>query len=180
MRATMRARDDEAQLAASAAKGDARAFEQLVLMHEARVRSYLARVVGAADADDVAQDAFVKAWLALPRRRDDGRFAPWLMSIAWTAGLDHLRKRRRGEARDHAWHEAGDGESHPPGTARIELERALSALDPKERSALVLTEGHGWSHSEAAGIMGVPLGTLKSAALRAKAKVLAALEGGDA
>lgn len=169
--------DGEAQLAASAAKGDARAFEQLVLMHEARVRSYLARVVGPADADDVAQDAFVKAWLGLPRRRDDSRFGAWLMAVAWNVGLDHLRKARRGQARDFAWHEAGNGESPPPGTARIELERALAALEPNERSALVLTEGHGWSHSEAAGIMGVPLGTLKSTVLRARNKVLAALNG---
>ena len=149
-------------------------------MHEARVRSYLARVVGPGDADDVAQEAFVKAWLGLPRRRDDARFGAWLLAIAWNVGLDHLRKSRRGQARDFAWHQAGDGESHPPGTARIELERALAALELNERSALVLTEGHGWSQSEAARIMGVPLGTLKSIALRAKSKVLAALDGGHA
>ena len=181
MRATMLAtRDDEAQLAAGAAQGDARAFDQLVLMHEARVRSFLSRVVGHADAEDVAQEAFVKAWLALPRRRSEARFASWLLAIAWNVALDHLKQTRRSRTRDAAWHALGGVEHRPDGTARIELERALARLSVHERAVLVLTEGHGWSQSEAAGILGMPLGTLKSAALRAKTKVLAAIDGGRA
>ena len=179
MRATMLAnRDDETQLAASAARGDARAFDRLVLIHEARVRSFLARLVGHADAEDAAQEAFVKAWLALPRRRSEARFEPWLLAIAWNVALDHLKRVRRAGARDAAWHAVGEVPHRPEGTARIELERALAHLSVDERAALVLTEGHGWSQSEAAGILGVPLGTLKSAAQRARTKMLAAIEGG--
>ena len=181
MRATMPANhDDEAQLAADAAHGDTRAFDRLVLMHEARVRSFLARVVGRADAEDVAQEAFVRAWLALPRRRLQARFEPWLLAIAWNVALDYLKRTRRAAARDLAWHAVSEVEDRPAGTARIEVERALARLSVGERAALVLTEGHGWSQSEAAGILGMQLGTLKSAALRAKRKVLAAIDGESA
>ena len=170
--------DDDAHLARLAARGDGGAFDRLVLLHEARVRSFLIRIVGRADADDVAQEAFVKAWVGLPRRREDAAFGAWLMRIAWTAALDHLRKTRRAQARDFAWQELREDHSRPPGTAQIEVERALAVLDVAERAALVLSEGHGWSHSEAAEILQMPLGTLKSMVRRAKAKVLAVLDGG--
>ena len=149
----------------------------LVITHEARLRAFLANVVGGTLADDVAQEAFVKAWLGLAQYRGEANFRTWLTSIAWRLGLDHLRRSGRDQARDTVWQELGEATVTSSGTARIELQRALASLTASERAALVLTEGHGWSQSEAAAILGVPLGTLKSTAARAKAKARAAIEG---
>jgi RNA polymerase sigma factor (sigma-70 family) len=115
-----------------------------------------------------AEVPVVQAWLALPRRRPEARFEPWLLAIAWNVALDFLKRTRRAAARDRAWHAVSEVEDPPAGTARIEVERALARLSVDERAALVLTAGHGWSQSEAAGILDMRLGTLKSAALRAK------------
>lgn len=147
----------------------------LVTRHEGRLRHFLARIVGAADADDVAQDALVKAWLALPAYRGEASVGAWLAGIGWRAALDHRRKSRRGAARDTAWHDAADTTVESAGAAPVELERALAALSDQERAALVLTHGHGWSHAEAAHILGLPLGTLKSLAARARDKARAAI-----
>ena len=149
--------DDEAALVARAAGGDRRAFAVLVARHQGRLRHFLARVVGTHAADDAAQDAFVKAWLALGRYRGEAGFGAWLAGIGWRAALD--LRRRAGET---AWHAERDEVAEGPGAARVELERALAAPTETERAALVLTHGHGWSHSETAAILGLPLGTLKS------------------
>jgi RNA polymerase sigma-70 factor (ECF subfamily) len=168
--------DEEPALLQRAARGDQAAFAALVARHEARLRHFLARIVGPADADDLAQEAFVKAWIALPRYRADASFGAWLTGIGWRAALDHIRRAKRTQARDQHWHGETDQSVHGPGSAHVELERALAALSEQERAALVLTHGHGWSHGEAAQILGLPLGTLKSLAARAKAKARAAIE----
>ena|GEM_PF-4596368 len=77
--------DDEAFLVARAAGGDRGAFAVLVARHEARLRHFLARVVGPHEADDAAQDAFLKAWLALDRYRGEAGFGAWLAGIGWRA-----------------------------------------------------------------------------------------------
>lgn len=169
--------NDEAALVDRACRGDRAAFAGLVATHEARVRQFVTRVVGPADADDVAQDALVKAWLSLGHYRAEGAFGAWLAGIAWRAALDHRRKAHRSAARDTAWSWERDVAADGPGAVPVELERALAALSDQERAALVLTHGHGWSHAEAARILGLPLGTLKSLALRARAKARAALDG---
>ena len=168
--------EGEPALIARALRGDQPAFAVLIARHEARLRHFVARVVGPGDADDIAQDALVKAWQSLPRYRAEASFASWLMGIGWRAALDHQRRAKRSAARDTAWHDHADHTIEGPGAAPVELERALASLSDTERAALVLTHGHGWSHGEAAVILGLPLGTLKSLAARAKAKARAAIE----
>lgn len=168
--------DREAAHLARAMRGDQAAFAVLVAAHEVRLRHFVGRIVGHADADDVAQDVLVKAWLALPRYRGESGFAAWLAGIGWRAALDYRRRAKRTGARDHAWHGETDRAVEGPGAARVELERALAALTYQERAALVLTHGYGWSHAEAAHILGVPLGTLKSLAARARDKARSAID----
>jgi RNA polymerase sigma-70 factor (ECF subfamily) len=148
----------------------------LVARHEGRLRHFLGRIVGPADADDVAQEALVKAWLSLPRYRGEATFPAWLAGIGWRAALDHKRRTQRSAARDTAWHREGEDSIESASAAPVELERALAALSDQERAALVLTFGQGYSHQQAANILDLPLGTLKSLAARAKAKARAAID----
>jgi RNA polymerase sigma factor (sigma-70 family) len=161
---------DDALLCRRAAGGDRAAFSLLVAAHEKRLRAFLAHAAGAELADELAQEAFVKAWQSLPGFRGEARFSSWICAIGWRCFLDHRRRegsesrRRESAAELVATHESG------PTGERLDLARALARLDPAERAALVLCDGHGWSHSEAASILRMPLGTLKGTVRRAKQK----------
>ncbi len=150
--------------------GDRAAFQLLVLRHEGRLRAFLARAAGC-DADDLAQETFVRAWQRAGDYRGQGSYAAWIMGIGWRLFLDQRRTARR-----RAELATGDDEAptatDPRGAsdAAIDADRVLAALSPPERAALTLCFGHGWSNGEAAEIMGLPLGTLKSLVLRGRAK----------
>ncbi len=162
--------DEDWALNQRVAGGDRAAFQLLVLRHEGRLRAFLARAAGS-DADDLAQEAFVRAWQRAGDYRGQGSYAAWIMGIGWRLFLDQRRTVRRRAAL------AADDDDAPTATdprgtsdAAIDADRVLAALSPPERAALTLCFGHGWSHGEAAAIMGLPLGTLKSLVLRGRAK----------
>ncbi|OHC98858.1 MAG: hypothetical protein A2885_17610 [Sphingopyxis sp. RIFCSPHIGHO2_01_FULL_65_24] len=165
------------------AGGDRAAFQLLVLRHEGRLRAFLSRAAGSdADGDDLAQEAFVRAWSRAGDYRGQGSYAAWVMGIGWRLFLDQRRtaKRREGlAARDED--AATSSNPHPATDAAIDAGRLLAPLSAQERAALTLCFGHGWSHGEAAEIMGLPLGTLKSLVLRGRAKAQKLIgEGGTA
>jgi len=153
--------EEDLALSRRAAGGDGAAFATLVEKHERALRAFLTRMAGAELADDIAQEAFVKAWRAAGQYDGRARYSTWLTRIAWRCRLDELRKAtpRSAEAR-----EAADS------NRSAEVNDILARLDDKERAALVLCDGHGWTHAEAAELLGMPLGTLKSVIARAKAK----------
>lgn len=157
--------DNEEDLALSrrAARGDSAAFAMLVEKHERPLRAFLLRTAGADIADDIAQEAFLKAWRAAGQYDGRARYATWLTSIAWRCRLDHLRRQRPVPVEEAVVSVGASAES-------AEVADLLGRLDQRERAALVLCKGHGWSHSEAAQLLGVPLGTLKSVVARAKQK----------
>jgi RNA polymerase sigma-70 factor (ECF subfamily) len=163
---------DEA-LARRAAAGDVAAFTALVRRHERRVRGFLVRLTRGDGAEDLAQETFLKAWRRAGSWRGEGSYEGWLLRIAWRLFLSRRRGRREEpvEAPD-----LGDfgGTDHD---VRIDVERALAALPERERAAALLCLGEGYSHSEAAGILDMPLGTLKSVVARARASLALALEG---
>jgi RNA polymerase sigma factor (sigma-70 family) len=167
---------DEHVLGRRAAAGDAAAFSALVRLHEARVRRFLARLSLGEGADDLAQETFVTAWRMRASWRGDGRYGAWLMRIAWTTFLGAHRAGVRRQQRDQFAHEAGEHTEAAAPDLRIDVASALAALDERERAAAMLCFAEGYSHKEAAAIMGVPLGTLKSIAARARARLLASLE----
>jgi RNA polymerase sigma-70 factor (ECF subfamily) len=160
--------DEDLALSRRAAGGDSAAFAMLVEKHERALRSFLARAVGSDLADDIAQDAFFKAWRAAGQYDGRARYSTWLTRIAWRCRLDRLRKERGEEA-------AEEPASHSPD--KLEVEDMLARLSESERAALVLCGGHGWTHAEAAELLSLPLGTLKSTVARAKAKCRAMWEG---
>lgn len=167
--------DEDSQLAKAAAAGDAAAFSQLVRRHEGAVRRFLLRLAGHS-ADDLAQEVFIQAWRLGSSWRGTGSYKSWLMSIAWTQFLAARRGDQRRLVRESGW------ESPAPATdtaAKIDLMRALSGLGERERAAAILCFGEGCSHSEAAAVMHIPLGTLKSIVARAREQLAQRLEVAD-
>ena len=163
-------READAVLCRRAAGGDKGAFRLLVEAHEKRLRAFLAQLAGADVGDELAQEAFLKAWQSLHGFRGESKFSSWLCAIGWRLFVDHKRRERsEGRKREHAA-QLADAVQAPAGGERLDLARALARLEPVERAALVLCEGHGWSHGEAAAILGLPLGTLKGIVARAKRK----------
>ena len=164
--------DQDSELARRAAAGDAAAFTALVRAHEAAVRRFLRRLAGEA-ADDLAQETFLKAWRMAGDYRGDGSYRAWLMRIAWTRFLAAYRAGGRRDAREAAMPAV---ETMRDPDMAIDLQRALAGLGARERAAALLCFGEGCSHSEAAEIMGLPLGTLKSLVARARAALIERLE----
>jgi RNA polymerase sigma factor (sigma-70 family) len=159
-----------------ARQGDRHAFARLVRAHQSRVRLQLRRLTqgDAALADDLAQETFVQAWLHLNDFRGDARLATWLHRIALTRFLQHVRRPRLPV--EWSEHDADDdrGPAHDPraaeGLAR-DVERALQALSEIQRLAVVHCFHLDLSHAEAAQVLGLPLGTLKSHLDRAKTRL---------
>lgn len=100
------------------------------------------------------------------------------MRIAWTTFLSNRRSGARRAAREQAVYEQAETHSRDPGIA-IDVDRALASLTPPERAAALLCLGEGYSHGEAATILALPLGTLKSMVGRARTRLAAALEEQD-
>ena len=154
----------------AAAGGDLEAFTSLVRRHESAVRAFLARTAGRDRADDVAQETFVKAWRSAASFRGTGSYRGWLLGIAWHEFLSAQRRVRPEDPLDD--HDAALASGVD---ARIDAARALAALDPRERAAAQLCFGYGHTHTEAAEILGMPLGTLKSVVARARTRLVAYL-----
>jgi RNA polymerase sigma-70 factor, ECF subfamily len=154
---------------------DARAFEQLVLRHQGVVRGFLCHLTS--EADDVAQETFLRAYRRLANFRGDSKFSTWLIAIAY----NELRQLHRRHAQQHKVVsalklEARDGDSVVPVEVH-DLPKILAWLPEEERVAMVLSYAHGCSHSEIALVTGLPIGTVKSKLNRAKARILEHLNG---
>ena len=131
-----------------------------------------------ADAEDVAQEALLRAYKSFHRLRDRNRFRGWLVRISFRIALDRLRATKRRERRDALWSEP----AHLPPRATAEdvaasnqfqghLERALEELPEKLRLVLLLSALEGYTIEEIAGMIGVPLGTVKSRIFLARKKL---------
>lgn len=141
------------------------------------MRAFLARSAGN-DADDLAQETFVRAWSRAGDFRGEGSYAAWIMGIGWRLFLDQRRVARRREQLSAGEDVPVSTDPRPAADAAVDADRLLSLLSPQERAALTLCFGHGWSHSEAAEIMDIPLGTLKSLVLRGRAKAQKMIDEG--
>ena len=167
--------DEDAALAERAAAGDLDAFEQLVSRHQAVVARVAWRLVGSDDAEDVSQDAFLRAFHRLPTFRGQSTFRSWLLRIAHNAALDHLRRRRPDPVDPSALESSQQPEEPRPPAERLEvrerierLERKLRGLAPAHRTVLVLRDVEGLSYEEIAGVTDWPLGSVKGRLHRAR------------
>lgn len=161
-------------LARQAAAGDVAAFEYLYRRHAGRVHGVIARLVGhaGARAEDLTQEAFVRAWQALPRFRFESALSTWLHRLAVTTALMELRSRRarpRFDDGEDALEEVGTLDSAGRGTALgMDLERAVASLPPRARAVLVLHDVEGWTHGEIASELGMAVGSSKAQLHRAR------------
>ncbi len=175
---------DEELVARALAARDQAAFGELVRRHQSRVRAWLRQLTrNAATADDIAQEAFIKAWDKLHTFGGQGRFAAWLMKIAYTEFL-MSRRRAKSEQRLAAAVEAeitGPPAHDPAGEQNVatDLERVLAILTEEEQAAMVLCYAHGMSHGEASAVTGMPVGTIKSHIHRGKEKIRQRFFPGD-
>jgi len=168
------------------------------LAWEALVRQYQSRVYGIAygytgdpdDARDLAQDIFIRVYKRIDSCREPERFLPWLVRIARNAAVDHLRRRKaRPPARDLPADEALDLAAPGPTpeeqwtaeSRRRLVYSALQNLSDINREIILLKDMQGLALEEIAGMLGVPLGTVKSRCNRARielAQAVIALGGG--
>ena len=190
------AAETDQQLVARVQKGDSRAFDLLVLKYQHKIFGLISRYIQDADeVQDVAQEAFIKAYRALPRFRGDSAFYTWLYRIAINTAKNHLVSRSRRppgpdvEAEDAEYYEAGGAlrDIETPESAlfgaelKAVVERAISDLPDDLRTAVTLREFDGLSYEDIAEIMDCPVGTVRSRIFRAREaidiKVREQLEG---
>ena len=170
---------DQEELVRRACAGDREAFDALYAHNVGRVYAVCLRMCGSVPlAEELTQDAFVRAWSKLDSFRGDSAFSSWLHRLAVNVVLEAGRRRGRREARitmvaDPAVHERPTAGSDPQ--MRIELERAIAALPPGARAVLVLYDIEGYRQDEIAELLGVAVGTVKAQLHRARRLVREAL-----
>lgn len=171
----------DAELVGHALAGSDVAFGQLVRRHQALVRAFLRRTLGGgwAEADDLAQEAFLAAWQSLRSLREPAGVRAWLCGIAWRKAQDRIRSARRTAVRDAGWLEIVDLPAGVSNEDRLSMAAAMADLAPDVRACVSLCLADGWSHPEAAQALGLPLGTVKSHVQRGRARLLVALGGPD-
>jgi RNA polymerase sigma-70 factor (ECF subfamily) len=175
---------DEVELIQYAQKGDLDAFNRLVLAYQDMVYNQAYRVIGEPDAaEDATQEAFISAYRKIHTYRG-GSFKAWLLRIVTNACYDELRRRKRRpttplepadefdeEIESPRWL-ADTGEAPEDTALRAELSEAiqncLNNLSHDFRTVVILVDIQGMDYSEAADIMGTPLGTIKSRLARAR------------
>ena len=176
----------EQELIQRARNGDVAAFEELVRMHQAIALRVAVLVVGDhSDAEDVTQEAFVKAYHALGRFRQDRPFRPWLLRIVRNEALN--QRRRHGRQDRLGLRLAGDrlsGDAAPSpetvvvsGADRELVLAAVNGLPERFRQVVAFRYLLGLSEAETAETLGIPAGTVKSRTARALSRLEAALSG---
>lgn len=171
----------DAELVSRALAGSDAAFSRLVERHQAAVRAFLRRFLGGgwAEADDLAQEAFLAAWSSLRTLKDPAGVRAWLCGVAWRKAQDRIRSTRRGAARDAVWLEAVETPAGISPEEKMALQAAMAELPTDVRACVALCLADGWSHGEAALALSLPLGTVKSHVARGRARLLKALGGSD-
>ena len=167
--------DPHPRVLAAARGGDAGAFEELVRIYQADIWRLSFHLLGSHSlADDVTQDAFVRAFRFLPRYRGDAKFSTWLFSIARNCALDELRKAGRRKRMEGVLEAQPRRQATEP-TLGIEVREAVAGLALDLREPLVLIDVMGQSYAEVAEAMQLPLGTVKSRVHRARGLLADAL-----
>jgi len=176
-----------------AREGDRAAFGQLVDEYKDKIYNYVARMLNDPyEAEDVTQEAFLRAFRSLPRFRGASSFHTWLYRIASNLAIDVVRKRKRqeptfsldqplesdeGEYERELPDETGGPEDRTSTReTRIAVRRAIMGLPEKLRDVMILYELQGETYEDIAGILDVPLGTVKSRLFNARNRLKESLQ----
>lgn len=167
----------DAALIAAAVSGAEVAFRELFRRHTPHLLQFVTRVLGSssADAEDVVQDTWLRAYPALVTFRHESSFSTWLCSVGLRAALDSMRRGKR-----HVAAELFDDDvaSLPPATEdRMDLESAIARLAPGYRMVLVLHDVEGFTHEEIGLQLGIAPGTSKAQLFKARRVMRALLTG---
>jgi len=172
----------ETVLVRRAAKGEVRAFEALYRQHAGRVFGAVLRLTGgnAARAEELTQEAFLRAWQRLSSFRHESAFGTWLYRLAVNTALMDLRSRAGAEALEDSLpeHDTLAGiDTVLRHATQLELERAIAKLPPRARAVLVLHDIEGWRHSDIGEELGMAVGSSKAQLHRARGLLRKHLEG---
>jgi len=168
---------DERRLIARAQAGDTAAFRTLVERHQARAHALALRILRSpSDAEEVAQDAFVRVWTALPGFRGESTFATWLYRIVARRAFDRaqvLKHRRTRERPDEGLPEPAAPMRDDDTLRAAKLQELIAGLSPAQRVTVTLYYYEGRSVEEVANVLGMPENTVKTHLLRARAALRA-------
>ncbi len=170
------------ELLAACRRGDPRAIETLVRLTQRRVYNLALRIVGDRyEAEDVAQEAYLRMFRGLAGFREEARFETWMHRIVTNTAINHLRRRGRfgellvDETRDVPVPDRAEGLA----ASRDALERGLAVLPPGQRVVIVLKDVYGLSHKEIGEELGIEEGAVKVRLHRARKRLREVLEEGD-
>lgn len=167
------------QLLLDAQQGDDEALERFVAATQHDVMA-VCRYLGDRDnADDLAQETYRRAIASLHRFRADGPARHWLLTIARRTCADATRRRIRRRRREHVREWNDDLHGIEPTSDTTGLGELIRALDPDRRAAFVLTQVNGLSYAEAADVLEVPIGTIRSRVARARIGLVGELEAAE-
>jgi RNA polymerase sigma-70 factor (ECF subfamily) len=165
------AADADANLVRRAAAGDTGAFEALYRRHAGRVHGAVWRLAGMneARAEELTQEAFVRAWQKLGSFRFESAFSTWLHRLAVNVALMDLRARNPEDTVENDVLEAASDPVMPfCAGERADLEQAVAKLPPRARAVLVLHDVEGWKHEEIGRELGKAIGSSKAQLHRAR------------
>lgn len=170
--------------ALAARAGDRAAAAAFIRATRHDVHRFVAHLVGAAEAEDLTQETYLRAMRALPSFAARSTAKTWLLSIARRACADHIRMtvRRPRVAALSDWQAVADAELARESTGienAVELARLLADLPRDRREAFVATQVAGLSYAEAAEVCNCPVGTIRSRVARAREDLLAAMRADD-
>ena len=174
--ARMAGSDDESKLVEQSLSGDPEAYAALVHQHQPMIRAVTFRMTGSLDdAEELAQDAFLRAYQQLGSFRSGSKFSTWLCKIAINLSLDWRRRENRRDDIHSKWAAETATENNPGGGFPDELSRhvqaALNQLPAKQRAAIVLTVYENQSHAEAAKTLGCTEATISWRVFAARQKL---------
>lgn len=165
---------DDGALVQRSIAGDLRAFELLYRKHVGRVHGAILRIVGMnhARAEELTQDAFVRAWQKLGGFRFESAFSTWLYRLGVNVALMDLRGAGNEQTvEDEVLEFAAGGDVPFCAGERADLEQAVAKLPPRARAVLVLHDVEGWKHEEIAKELGMAVGSSKAQLHRARGLV---------
>lgn len=160
-------------LIAQAQNGSHNAFSQLVIMHNQGLRLFLRRFCNSPEhCEDIAQETFFKAWKNIKKMRGDASFKTWLYTIAINEMKIHHRKNNKYNKVDNFDENLKYNSPNENIDAKLDIDKLFCHLSKDEAMVIALNFGEGFSHSQISQALNMPLGTVKSHALRGREKAI--------